>query len=314
MKVVRGRPGQWQPHPADRAVTVGVYDGVHLGHRHVFDLLARRAAELGGLETAVVTFDPHPLAVVDPERTPPLLTTIEHRLELFADLGIDLTAVMEFDEGIRSLTAAGFAAEVLQGVLRARLVVVGEDFRFGRDRIGNVASLAELGDGHGFAAEIAPLAGGDQPLSSTLVRALLAEGDAAGAAAALGRPHELRGVVVPGDGRGQEIGFPTANVALPPGLAVPRRGVYAVRAGVSGGPWRDGVANLGVRPTFAGEEEVLEVHLLDGRPDLYGAELRVAFVDRLRDERRFEGIGALTAQIGADVAAARAVLAADQES
>jgi riboflavin kinase/FMN adenylyltransferase len=314
VKVVRGRPEQWQAHRSDRAVTVGVYDGVHLGHRHVFDLLSQRAADLGGLETAVVTFDPHPLAVVDPERTPPLLTTIDHRLELFAGLGVDLAAVMEFDESIRSLTAAGFAADVLQGVLGARLVVVGEDFRFGRDRIGNVASLAELGDGHGFAAEIAPLAGGDQPLSSTMVRELLSAGEVAAAADALGRPHELWGEVGTGDGRGQEIGFPTANVALPSGLAIPRRGVYAVRTRWGGESWRDGVANIGVRPTFAGDEEVLEVHLLDGRPDLYGTELRVAFVARLRAERRFDGIAALVAQIEADVDAARAVLAGAQES
>jgi len=308
VKVVRGGPADWQLDAHDRAVTVGVYDGVHRGHRHVFDLLSRRAAALGDLETAVVTFDPHPLQIVAPEHAPLLLTTIEHRLELFAGLGIDLVAVLEFDERIRSLRAAGFAAKVLQGVLGARLVVVGEDFRFGRDRIGNVASLAELGDGHGFVAEIAPLAGGDEPLSSTRIRSLVAAGDLAAAAAALGRPHELRGPVVPGDGRGAGIDFPTANVAVPPGMALPRHGVYAVRAAPVGAPLRDGVANLGVRPTFDGTGEVLEVHLLDERTDLYGEVLRVAFVERLRDERRFEGSEALVAQIEADVVAARVVL------
>jgi riboflavin kinase/FMN adenylyltransferase len=195
-------------------------------------------------------------------------------------------------------------------VLRARLVVVGEDFRFGRDRIGNVVSLAELGDRMGFLAEAAPLTGGDEPLSSTAVRRLIAEGDVASAALALGRHHELRGTVVAGEGRGTALGVPTANVRIPEGMAVPRRGVYAVWAAPSGGTWREGVANVGVRPTFGGGEEVLEVHLLEGGDDLYDLVLRVAFVERLRDERRFADVAALVAQIAEDGAAARRALEA----
>lgn len=310
MKVVTGAPREWGLSEHGRAVTVGVYDGLHAGHRAVLALLRRRAAELGGLETAVVTFDPHPLQVVAPEHAPRLLTGIAHRLELLDAAGVDLTAVVPFGEEMRLLTPAAFAGTVLAGALHARLVVVGEDFRFGHHRLGNVASLAELGDAHGFIAEILPLVGGEAPISSTRVRAMVAAGDVEAAAAALGRPHEVRGTVVRGDGRGRVLGFPTANVVPAPDLAVPRGGVYAVRAGTPGAPLRPGVANVGTRPTFGGEGEVLEVHLLDGADALYGATLRVTFVSRLRDERRFGSPGDLRVQIAADVAAARERLGA----
>jgi riboflavin kinase/FMN adenylyltransferase len=289
-------------------VTIGVFDGLHQGHRHVIALLRRRAQELGGLESAVVTFDPHPLTVVAPEYAPRLLTGIEHRLELLAEAGLDLAAVLPFDEATRRLTSAAFAAAVLRDALRARLVVVGEDFRFGHQRTGNVASLAELGDAHGFAAEVVPLVGGQSPMSSTRVRAMVAAADLAGAAAALERTHEVRGRVEHGDGRGRTLGFPTANVAVPAELALPPSGVYAVRAGVVGAPLGPAVANLGTRPTFGPGRLALEVHLLDPPGDLYGATLRVAFVARLRDEARFDSLSALAAQIAADVAAARLAL------
>jgi riboflavin kinase/FMN adenylyltransferase len=308
MRVLTGAPWSWAAEERPRAVTIGVFDGLHQGHRHVIDLLRRRAAELGALECAVVTFDPHPLTVIAPDHAPLLLTGIAHRLELLAEAGLDLAAVLPFDEGLRRLTAAAFAATVLRDALHARLVVVGEDFRFGRQRTGNVASLAELGDAHGFAAEVVPLVGGQAPMSSTRVRAMVAAGDLAGAAAALGRPHEVRGPVVRGDGRGRTLGFPTANVAVPAELALPPSGVYAVRAGRRGGPLGPAVANLGTRPTFGGGEQAVEVHLLDPPGDLYGETLRVAFAARLRDERRFDGSAALAAQIAADVAAARGAL------
>jgi len=310
VKVVTGPPAAWALEERPRAVTIGVYDGLHRGHRHVISVLRRGAAARGGLECAVVTFDPHPLTVVAPEHAPRLLTGIDHRLELLAEAGLGLAAVLSFDEEMRRQTSAAFAAAVLAGALGARLVVVGEDFRFGHQRTGNVASLAELGDAHGFAAEIVPLVGGQAPVSSTRIRAMVAAGDLAGAAAALGRPHEVRGTVVPGEGRGRRLGFPTANVAVPPDLALPPIGVYAVRAGLRGGELMPGVANLGTRPTFGGAGQGLEVHLLESPGDLYGGVLRVAFVGRLRDERRFGGPTDLAAQIAADVAAARALLGA----
>jgi riboflavin kinase/FMN adenylyltransferase len=310
MKVVTGPPQEWSLPARRRAVTVGVFDGLHAGHRAVLGLLQRRAEEMGGLETVVVTFDPHPLAVVAPEHAPLLLTDVPHRLELLERAGLDLAAVVPFGEEMRLLTPAAFASVVLAGALGARLVVVGEDFRFGHQRLGNVASLSELGDAHGFAAEILPLVGGQAPISSTRVRAMVAAGDVEAAATALGRPHEVRGTVVAGDGRGRTLGFPTANLALSPGLALPGHGVYAVRAGRPGADLVPGVANVGTRPTFGGEERSLEVHLLEGSGDLYGATLRVAFVARLRGERRFAGPADLAAQIAADVAAARALLQA----
>ena len=211
----------------------------------------------------MVTFDPHPLTVVAPEHAPRLLTGIEHRLELLAEAGLDLAAVLPFDEAMRRLTSAAFAAAVLHEALQARLVVVGEDFRFGHQRTGNVASLAELGDAHGFAAEVVPLVGGQAPMSSTRIRAMVAAGDLAGAAAALGRPHEVRGLVVPGDGRGRTLGFPTANVAVPAELALPPSGVYAVRAGPPGQPPGAGGGQPGHPPHLRGGGQALEVHLLD---------------------------------------------------
>jgi len=308
MRVLTGPPAGWNLEARPRAVTIGVFDGLHQGHRHVISLLRSRAAGLGGLECAVATFDPHPLTVVAPEHAPRLLTGIEHRLELLAEAGLDLAAVLPFDEEMRRLTSAAFAAAVLRDALQARLVVVGEDFRFGHQRTGNVASLAELGDAHGFAAEVVPLVGGQAPMSSTRIRAMVAAADLAGAAAALGRPHEVRGTVVRGDGRGRELGYPTANVAVPAALALPPPGVYAVRAGRVGGAVAPAVANLGSRPTFDGEGETLEVHLLEPPGDLYGATLRVAFVARLRDEKRFASAADLVAQISADAVAARALL------
>jgi len=307
VRVLRGDPAAWQVPGAARAVTVGVYDGVHAGHRHVIDLLQRMAAERGLPEVGIVTFDPHPLQVVAPEYAPLLITTIEQRLELFAELQLGLAAVVPFDEVLRDQTPATFAGTVLADALGARLVVVGEDFRFGRDRTGNVASLAELGDAHGFEGVAIPLVGDERPVSSTSIRSLIAAGDVAEAAVALQRHHEIRGRVIHGDGRGATIGFPTANLEIQDGLAIPGNGVYAVLAGIAGEELAAGVANIGRRPTFGGGRESVEVHLLDGRRDLYGTELRVRFVERIRDERRFDGVDALVHQIGLDVEAARRI-------
>lgn len=309
MRVLRGEPGEWAIEARPRAMTIGVYDGVHLGHRHVLEVLRELAGERSLAEVGVVTFDPHPLRVVAPERAPLMLTTVEQRLELLADLGIDLTAVIRFDDAMRRRTPASFVGEVLGGVLGARLVAVGEDFRFGRDRTGNVASLHELGDVHGFETRVVPLVGAERPVSSTAIRAMITGGDVVQAAAALARPHEVPGTVIPGDGRGRSIGFPTANLDVPEDLVIPAGGVYAVRAAPPGEPFVDGVANIGVRPTFGGTRQLVEVHLLDTDRDLYGRRLRVRFVDRIRDERRFESVELLVAQIRRDVDAARELLA-----
>jgi len=307
MRVLRGPSSDWDLGPGRTALAVGVFDGIHVGHRHVLAALRDRAGRLG-VESGVVTFDPHPLAIVAPERVPAMLTTIDQRLELIEGLGVDLTAVVDFDDDLRMWSPATFVTGLLAGTLRAGVVVVGEDFRFGKDRTGHVGLLRELGSGLGFDTEVVPLVGGDEPMSSTRIRMMLAAGDVAGAAAALVRPHEVRGPVVRGDGRGRTIGIPTANVAVPPGIAIPWRGVYAVRCGRSAAESIPGVANVGVRPTFGGETEVVEAHLFDFDQDLYDVELRVRFIDRIRDERRFAGVGELVAQIAKDMETARAVL------
>jgi riboflavin kinase / FMN adenylyltransferase len=308
MRVLHGHPSTWDPDGTRRAVAVGVFDGLHAGHRHVLRDMADRA-RAAALETCVVTFDPHPLAVVAPEHAPRMLTTVEQRIELLEELDVDLVAVVPFDDEVRSWSPASFVTDLLVGGLGAVLVVVGEDFRFGRDRTGHVGLLREMGAALGFETDIVSLVGDDSPLSSTRIRELIAAGDVASAARLLERHHEVIGVVVEGDGRGRTIGVPTANVAVAAEVALPAHGVYAVLAAPVPGEWVSGVANIGVRPTFGGDAEVLEVHMLDRELDLYGETLRVRFVDRIREERRFPDADALVAQIWADIEEARHLLA-----
>ncbi len=308
MKVLRGSHESWVPPEGGAAVAVGVYDGVHRGHQAVLAALRTRAEELGGLPVTVLTFDRHPLEIVDPERAPRLLSTEEQKLELLAAHGVDVAAVLAFDEETRALTPDDFAADVLAGALGASVVAVGSDFRFGKGRSGDVEELRTLGLGLGFYVEELDLVGDGAPVSSTAIRAAVQAGDVAAAAAGLGRPFSLTGAVVRGEGRGRQIGFPTANLEIDPRLLVPGRGVYAVWATV-GGERLPGVVNLGVRPTFGGEVETVEVHVLDFDRDLYGEPVRLDFVDRLRAERKFGGIEELVAQIGRDVAAGRELLA-----
>jgi riboflavin kinase / FMN adenylyltransferase len=308
VKVLRGEPGTWETGTTRRAVAVGVFDGLHAGHRRVLTSMRELAARRS-LETCVVTFDPHPLAVVAPEHAPRLLTTIEQRIELLDGLGVDVVAVVPFDDEVRRLSPAAFVTELLVDRVHAAVVVVGEDFRFGRDRTGHTGLLREMGAALGFDVEVVPLVGSDRPVSSTRIRDLIAAGDVAAAADALSRPHEVIGTVVEGAGRGGDLGVPTANVVPDPGVVLPARGVYAVLAGRSAHESLPGVANLGVRPTFdGGDAEVLEVHLLDRDMDLLGERLRVRFVERIRDERTFPDVGALTAQIRADIDRARLLI------
>jgi riboflavin kinase/FMN adenylyltransferase len=293
-------------------VTIGAYDGVHLGHRHILGEL-RRQAEERGLTSVVVTFDRHPATVVRPQSAPLLLTDREQKLELLAAAGIDLTLVVPFDQARANETAEEFVLEVLVRALGARLVVVGEDFHFGHRRAGNVELLTQMGARHGF--DVVGLAldedASRQVVSSTRVRELLASGDVAGAAVLLGRPHQVRGVVVHGDGRGgAELDTPTANVEVPEGVAVPGEGIYACWYERPDGSVHAAAASLGRRPTFhtSAAEPVLEVFLLDFSGDLYGEPARVSFVTRLREERRFDSAEALMTQMSADVAAARVAL------
>lgn len=300
MRVLRGDITDWSPPGRGAAVAIGVFDGVHLGHIGVIDSLLEMAAQRG-LEATVLTFDRHPLATIDPDHAPRLLTTLGQKMELLAAAGVETTAVLTFDEDARSLDGDEFVERVLQAGLDTRVVAAGPDLRFGRDRSGSVETLSR----HGIEIEQVTLVGGETPISSTAIRSLLAEGDVMAVATQLGRPFEVVGRIVRGAGRGATIGFPTANLDLDPSTAIPRYGVYAVTAGV-GSEELAAVANVGVRPTFDNPTEVVEVHLLDGDRDLYGVDLRVGFITRLRAERRFDGPEALAAQIVEDVSAARA--------
>ena len=295
------------------AVTIGAYDGVHLGHRALLRDLSERAAH-DGLSTVVVTFDRHPAAVVRPGSAPKQLTDLALKLELLEQAGIDRTLVVPFDAARAQESAEDFVREVLVDELSARLVVVGEDFHFGHGRRGNVALLRELGAEHGFDVLGVGLTGdGAEPVSSTRIRALVDRGEVEEAARLLGRPHEVRGPVVHGDGRGgPELGFPTANVAVPEDIALPADGVYAGHFRRADGSVHPAAISVGRRPTFyePGTAPVLvEAYLLHFDGDLYGEHARVSFAHHLREELRFDSVEALIAQMRADVEATEQLLA-----
>jgi riboflavin kinase/FMN adenylyltransferase len=308
MKTLTGDHHRWEAPASGSALALGVFDGVHRGHRLLIERVTEEAKG-AGLVPGVVTFDRHPLAVVDPDRAPRLLTTIPQRLDLLADLGIHFAAVLTFDERLRHLDPASFVTEILVDALGARLVAAGSEFRFGHGRSGDTALLASLGGRLGFELAVVDLLLDGSPISASRIRAALDSGEVADAARGLGRPYELRGTVVRGDGRGRAIGFPTANLQLDPAVLVPARGVYAVTASLGERSFF-AVTNIGIRPTFGGTAEVVEAHLLDFDEDIYGSELRLHFVVRLRGEQRFDGVEALVAQIARDVAAARSALEA----
>jgi riboflavin kinase/FMN adenylyltransferase len=290
------------------AATVGNFDGVHLGHQALIAAAVEWAKVRGG--TAVVlSFDPHPAKVLSPLSAPAALSTPSQKEELLAGLGVDRLAVLPFTPALAALSAEAFAREVLAGVLGARMVVVGESFRFGRGRAGDAAGLRVLGDGLGFAVRaLSPVLREGSPVSSSRVREAILSGDVGEARALLGRAFFVDGAVVRGDGRGRTIGVPTANLA-PENEILPGLGVYAARFRLPTGEWVPAVVNLGERPTFGGGTPTVEAHLLDFEGGLHGARARLEFLARLRGEQRFSGADALVAQIRKDVARARALLA-----
>jgi riboflavin kinase/FMN adenylyltransferase len=293
------------------AITIGAYDGVHLGHQRVLAAL-RDVAAARDLDVVVVTFDRHPKAVLRPEDAPLLLTDLDAKLERFAAGGVDLTYVVPFDEERAKETAEAFVDEILVRQLRAEAVLVGEDFRFGHDRRGDVDLLRAAGERAGFTVLGLPLEGAnDAPISSTRIRALVAAGDVEGAAVLLGRDFAVCGEVRHGDGRGgPELGFPTANVHLAPGLAQPGDGIYAAWATTEDGARHEAAVSIGRRPTFYDDAPpLIEAHLLNFDRDLYGQQLRLQFVARLRGEARYDTVEALIAQIGRDVDDAHRALA-----
>lgn len=298
------------------AVTIGAYDGLHLGHRSVIDQV--RSVSAGrGLASALVTFDRHPAAVVRPESAPLLLCDLDQKLELLESTGIDLVVVVTFDAARASETAEDFVREVLVDCLRAEAVIVGEDFHFGKGRGGNVELLERMGPDLGFDVQGISLvdetgqpAAGHNRVSSTSIRRALAAGELAPATAMLGRHHEVRGVVAHGDERGRELGFPTANVSVPGSIQLPADGIYAGWFERADGTVWSAAISLGRRPTFyeTADASLLEAHLLDFEGDLYDERVAVRFVERLRGEEKFDGIDGLIEQMRRDCADARNVL------
>jgi riboflavin kinase/FMN adenylyltransferase len=296
-------PGGW----GRSVVTIGVFDGVHRGHQAVIGHAVKRAHDLG-VRSVVVTFDPHPAEVVRPGSHPAVLTEPARKAELIEGLGVDVLCVVPFTPDFSHLSADAFVHDVLVDHLHASLVVVGENFRFGHRAAGDVALLERLGRAFGFQVEGAPLVSDDGTVfSSTYIRACVDAGDVNLAAAALGRPHRLEGVVVRGDMRGRAIGFPTANLFTHRYAAVPGDGVYAAWL-VRRGQKHKAAVSIGTNPTFSGRERRVEAYVLDFDGDLYGERLALDFATHLREMRRYDGVDRLVAQIAEDVAQTREAL------
>jgi riboflavin kinase/FMN adenylyltransferase len=286
---------------------IGNFDGVHRGHRAVIDAALARAAELDAPAIAI-TFEPHPRKVLRPADPVFRLTDERSKLRLLAATGLDGALVLTFDANFATVTAEQFVARILVGRLGIRGATIGFDFHFGHERHGSPKFLAEQGERYGFTVETAPpLEDEGRPVSSSSIRAALAEGRVVEAAELLGYPWFASGPVVSGDKRGRDLGFPTANIALDPDCGL-KHGIYAVRVGI-GGLVRDGVASFGTRPTFDDGAPLLEVHIFDFSGDLYGAPLDVVFLGWIRPELKFESVEALVKRMDEDARLARAVLA-----
>jgi riboflavin kinase/FMN adenylyltransferase len=297
--------GSWTPE-VGTTLTIGVFDGVHLGHRHLIEELKREAAERG-LLSGVVTFRRHPQEVLAPEAKLTFLTTLEERIDLIRSLGIELIVPLSFTTELAQLSARSFVS-LLQQHLRMQGLVLGPDFALGRGREGDAVALNALGQELGFSVTSVPyLRVGGQVVSSTTIREALSRGDVEAVSRLLGRYFSLSGAVVSGVERGRSLGFPTANIALEPGRALPADGVYIARAYIDGEIYM-AVTNIGVRPTFGGGEWTVEVYILDFHGDLYGRKLTMELVQRVRGEMYFATPEELKMQIERDVQRARAVL------
>jgi riboflavin kinase/FMN adenylyltransferase len=303
-------PVQWADPPGlprDRGTvaTVGTFDGVHLGHWQVLQEIARRGRE-AGRRSVLVTFDPHPLRIVRPDHAPRLLTTALEKKEILAESGLDYAVFISFTRELSKYEPRRFVEEILIGRLGIEELVIGYDHGFGKDRSGDPETLMAIGAQLGFAVDVVPpvLAGG-AAVSSSRIRAAIDAHRLDEARLCLGRPYSIRGAVVRGDGRGRELGFPTANLRVGNGdKLIPPEGVYAVRA-VLGSGSHVGALHLGPRPTFQGSPPTIEIHLIDFDADIYGEEVRVDFIRYLREIRPFGTVAALVDQIRADVDEAR---------
>jgi riboflavin kinase/FMN adenylyltransferase len=309
MRVVR-HPERLSRRLSPVVLTLGNFDGVHVGHRAIL-ARARAEADRRNAIVATLTFHPHPVAVLAPERAPGMLQSLRDRLVDFRALGVDVAIAQRFSRRFAQLEPAGFVDDYVRASLDVVHVVVGHSVTFGRNRAGTAEMLADLGRTRGFAVErVGPVSVEGTAVSSSAIRGAVLAGDVGRAATLLGRPYRVRGRVVMGDCRGRTLGFPTANLHQRSTVVRPADGVYAVRVQVDGAT-RDGVMNIGQRPTFAGVRPTAEVHLLDWEGDLYGRWIAVDLVARLRGEQRFTGVEALRAAIAADVVRAREVLRPD---
>jgi len=298
------------PLPDGAVITVGTFDGVHRGHLDVLATLVRHA-EARGVPSVVVTFDPHPLEVVNPAAAPPLLTERSEKLAIFAQAGVSYVAVLPFTRALAAFEAERFVDEVLLGRFAMRELLVGHDHGFGRGRMGDIEVLRSLGVRRGFQVTVLPpvFAADGHAISSTAIRRAVAGGDLASAAAGLGRPYSLSGVVVRGDQRGRTIGFPTLNLRpVSARKLLPPDGVYAVKVQLPEGEF-GGMLNLGPRPTVGDDRRQVETHVFDASRDWYGAHVRLDFVRYLRGTRPFAGLEALKAQLAQDERDARTALA-----
>jgi riboflavin kinase / FMN adenylyltransferase len=302
--------GRLPPLPRGSTVTVGSFDGVHLGHEAVLREIARRA-EAAGRASVLVTFEPHPLEVVNPQAAPPLLTTDVERREILAQLPLDYVLFLRFDRRLASLTPEEFVEQVLIERCHVRELVIGHDHGFGRGRSGDVETLRRLGAERGFDVDVVEVVDvGEQHVSSSRIRRAVAGGDLTTAARMLGRPYQVSGRVGEGERRGRLLGVPTINLTdVPPQKLLPPDGVYAVRVEWRGGH-AGGMMNQGPRPTFGDGRRTLEAHLFDFDGDLYGEWVRIEWVERLRDVERFPSVEALQQQLERDRTRALAVLAA----
>jgi riboflavin kinase/FMN adenylyltransferase len=290
-------------------VTVGTFDGVHVGHREILHRVGERAASLG-VPAVLVTFRPHPLEVVNPSAAPMLLTTGDEQLEALADNGPLLVAVLPFNPVLAAMSAEEFVSRILLERYHVRELVIGYDHGLGRGRHGDAAVLTSLGAARGFSVDVVPATLDDVgiPVSSSAVRTCVAHGELDRAARLLGRPYSFRGTVIPGDQRGRTIGYPTMNIQLAPGRKLlPPEGVYAVRAQTRRGNF-GGMMNLGPRPTFGDLRSTVEVHLFGVDGDWYGESVSVELIRRIRDTVRFDGIEALVKQLGTDAENAKLAL------
>ena len=311
MRLIRNKPGQIRTGDEGRrrcVVAIGNFDGLHRGHQALIDRCRLESGSHGDI--AVMSFEPLPMAFFRPQHAPARLSTVYQKLSLMDQAGVDVVWLMRFGSELAGMSAMEFVRKALHEDLRARHVVVGEDFRFGRGREGDVAMLRELGKAHDIeVSTVDAVEESGQRISSSGIRVLLSSGDFSGAASWLGRPFTMEGHVVRGARLGRKLGFPTANLRIRAHPS-PLHGIFAVWARVDGGDWRPGVSNLGWRPVVNGKEPLLEVHFFDFNQEIYGKRLEVQFVAKLRDELNFESMDDLVEQMNKDAAQARACLTA----